>query len=66
MIPMLLAFSSGRGELRPTSFEILGLFAISIAALTVFILIEKRTENPVLPLDLFKNKIFTLSNVIGF
>ncbi|GGA52694.1 MFS transporter [Kroppenstedtia guangzhouensis] len=66
MIPMLLAFSWAGEDYAWTSFEILGLFAISIAALTVFILIEKRTENPVLPLDLFKNKIFTLSNVIGF
>lgn len=66
MIPMLLAFSWAGEDYAWTSFEILGLFAISIAALTVFILIEKRTENPVLPLDLFKNKIFTLSNIIGF
>ncbi|MFD1395438.1 MDR family MFS transporter [Kroppenstedtia eburnea] len=66
MIPMLLAFSWAGENYAWTSFEILGLFAFSIAALAIFILIEKRAENPVLPLDLFKNKIFTLSNIIGF
>ncbi|MGF7088040.1 EmrB/QacA subfamily drug resistance transporter [Kroppenstedtia sanguinis] len=66
MIPMLLAFTWAGEDYAWTSFEILGLFAFSIVALAVFILIEKRTENPMLPLNLFKNKIFTLSNVIGF
>jgi hypothetical protein len=42
------------------------LFTVSVIALIIFILIERKVKSPVLPLHLFKNKVFTLSNGIGF
>lgn len=66
MIPMLLAFSWAGTQYDWGSIEILGLFASSLAALAVFIGIEKKVKSPVMPLHLFKNNIFTLSNIIGF
>lgn len=66
LIPMLLAFSWAGSKFAWNSSEILSLFAISLAALTVFLLIERKVKSPVLPLFLFKNSIFTLSNMIGF
>jgi len=40
------------------------LLSIASAALfTVFVFVERRAEEPVLPLHLFKSKIFTVSNV---
>ncbi|GGE17655.1 MFS transporter [Marinithermofilum abyssi] len=66
MIPLLLAFTWAGKDYGWTSARILGLFAFSAASLLIFIRIESRTSNPVLPLHLFKNSIFSLSNVIGF
>jgi EmrB/QacA subfamily drug resistance transporter len=66
IIPMLLAFTWGGNDYEWVSFQIIGLFGLTAAALIVFIITERKASNPVLPLHLFKNDIFTLSNVIGF
>ncbi|WP_409251051.1 MDR family MFS transporter [Bacillus sp. SCS-153A] len=66
IVPLLLAFTWGGNEFDWASYQVIGLFIITAAALTFFIITEKRAANPVLPLHLFKNDIFTLSNVIGF
>ncbi|TYR76586.1 DHA2 family efflux MFS transporter permease subunit [Rossellomorea vietnamensis] len=66
IIPLLLAFTWGGNDFEWVSFQIIGLFSVTAAALILFIMIEKRAANPVLPLHLFKNQIFTLSNAIGF
>ncbi|MGD6803205.1 DHA2 family efflux MFS transporter permease subunit [Rossellomorea aquimaris] len=66
IIPLLLAFTWGGNDFEWVSFQITGLFSVTAAALILFIMIEKRAANPVLPLHLFKNQIFTLSNAIGF
>nr|WP_220185937.1 MDR family MFS transporter [Paenactinomyces guangxiensis] len=66
MIPMLLAFTWAGSKYAWTSLCILGLFAASAVALLIFILIERAVKSPVLPLALFKNSIFSLSNLINF
>lgn len=66
IIPLLLAFSWGGTEYDWDSAQILGLFLATIISLVVFILIERKAKSPVLPLNLFKNSIFTISNLIGF
>ncbi|CAN7358883.1 MDR family MFS transporter [Rossellomorea sp. LjRoot5] len=66
IIPLLLAFTWGGNDYEWVSLQIIGLLTTSVVALILFIITEKRASNPVLPLQLFKNKIFTLSNIIGF
>jgi EmrB/QacA subfamily drug resistance transporter len=70
MIPLLLAFSWAGTRYAWTSPIILGLFAGSAASLILFLLIERSAQSPILPLGLFRNSIFTLSNaalfLIGF
>lgn len=69
IVPMLLAFSwagNGPGKYAWGSWQIIGLFAVTIVALIVFIMIEMKVKTPVLPLGLFKNSIFTVSNLVGF
>ncbi|MFS0557818.1 DHA2 family efflux MFS transporter permease subunit [Brevibacillus sp. 179-C9.3 HS] len=69
IVPMLLAFSwagEGPGKYAWGSWQIIGLFAATIVALIVFIRIEMKVKTPVLPLGLFKNSIFTVSNLVGF
>ena len=49
-----------------TSAPILGLAAVSAGALSTFLWWETRHHEPILPLRLFHNRVFTVSNAIGF
>ncbi len=65
-VSILLALVWG-GETYPWgSFEIIGLFALSGVTLLLFILQEARHPEPILPLHLFKNQVFLISNIIVF
>ena len=48
------------------SAPMLVLLVLSMAATAGFILAERRAAEPILPLSLFRNRIFTISSVIGF
>src|SRR4051812_630734 len=37
-----------------------------VVCLALFVLVESRAAEPILPLDLFRNRIFTTSSIIGF
>ncbi|WP_044894112.1 MDR family MFS transporter [Bacillus alveayuensis] len=66
IVPMLLAFSWAGTKYEWDSWQIIGLFAFMLIALGLFMLAEKKAKSPVLPLQLFKNSTFSLSNAIGF
>lgn len=66
LLPLLLAFSEA-GDTHPwLSAYILGLFAVAAVMLVVFLVVETRAEEPLLPLDLLRNRIFTVSAVAVF
>lgn len=66
IVPALLAFSWAGTRYDWNSSQIIGLFAGAIVSFVIFVLVEKKAKSPILPLYLFKNSIFTISNVIGF
>ncbi|MFD2169713.1 MDR family MFS transporter [Tumebacillus lipolyticus] len=66
LVPLLLAFSWGGSKYAWDSGMIITLFGVAAAALLLFIWAEIRAEQPVLPMSLFKNGIFVVSNMIGF
>ncbi|WP_433742665.1 MDR family MFS transporter [Falsibacillus pallidus] len=66
IVPLLLAFTWGGKDYEWSSVQIIGLFAGTVVALLLFLFTEKKVKNPVLPLELFKNSVFSLSNLIGF
>ncbi len=47
------------------SRQIVGLISVSVALLAVFILQETRHSSPMVPLHLFKNRVFVMSNLTG-
>ena len=47
------------------SFQIVGLFVLCIVAALVFVQIERRAKEPIIPLLLFKNKNFVLCTTTG-
>jgi len=55
------------GDLNKYSFvEIAGLLVFSIFLFTLFVLAEKKAVEPILPLRLFKNSIFSVSSLESF
>lgn len=69
IVALLLAFSlagSGPGEYAWTSWQILGLFGLTVLGLIAFMITETKVKSPVLPLSLFKNDIVTFSNIALF
>ncbi|MDW8514945.1 MDR family MFS transporter [Priestia flexa] len=66
IVPLLLAFSWAGSKYDWVSTPIISLFIGTIVSLAIFIMVERKAKSPVLPLHLFRNNIFTLSNVVGF
>jgi EmrB/QacA subfamily drug resistance transporter len=67
---LTLATSWGGTTYPWISAQILGLAALSVAALVAFVIVESRAAEPVLPLRLFSNRVFSvccaLSFIVGF
>ena len=67
MLTSLVLFTSlGGHTFAWNSPEILGLIGITVAALAAFIFVEHRASEPILPLGLFRNRIFTVACAVGF
>jgi EmrB/QacA subfamily drug resistance transporter len=66
LVPMLLAFSMGGKNFAWNSVQIIGMFAFSAAMLVAFCLIERKAEDPIIPLTLFKNGVFNFSAIEMF
>lgn len=66
IVPLLLAFSWAGTEYEWGSAQILGLLAATVVSAVIFVLVELKVKNPILPMHLFKNGVVTISNIIGF
>jgi EmrB/QacA subfamily drug resistance transporter len=65
LIPVLVALSVAKDQ-GWTSFEVLGLLGFGLAMLVAFFIIERRVKEPIVPFQLFKNRAFAVSMVVGF
>jgi EmrB/QacA subfamily drug resistance transporter len=63
---ILLATQSGGKDFPWGSWRIVGLFAIGALLLIGFVIRERVAPEPILPLELFRLQIFTVSNIIAF
>ncbi len=67
LTPLLVALSlGGSKDWAWGSVNTLGLFAVGVAFLLAFLFVESRAKEPIIPLDLFKNRTFTLSVITVF
>lgn len=66
IVSLLLALSIGGKNYAWDSWQIIGLFVLAVIALGAFVLVERKAEEPIVPLYLFKNRTFTLLNAVGF
>jgi EmrB/QacA subfamily drug resistance transporter len=46
--------------------QIVGLGIAGIVALIAFVFVERRVEEPIIPMGLFRHSVFSLTNAIGF
>lgn len=65
-VALLLGLNLGGTDYPWISVQILGLLGLSLLAWIIFARVENRAAEPILSLDLFKNRIFTITNIIGF
>ena len=65
-VPLLLALSWGGHDYGWGSETILSLFAVTAVSLALFIAVEARAPEPILPLNLFKVPTFLWANVAAF
>lgn len=66
LVAILLATSWGGTTYPWSDVHVLGLYALGAVALVAFVFIERKAVEPVIPLRLFKNPTFTLSNIASF
>jgi EmrB/QacA subfamily drug resistance transporter len=66
VVPALLAFSWAGSRFDWASPQIIAMFTWAAVALSVFAYAEFRTEEPLLPMGLFRNRVFAVSAVVTF
>ena len=64
VVPMLLAFSWAGSRYDWVSFQVIGLLSWALAGLLMFAYAELRTDEPLLPMGLFRDRIFTVSALV--
>jgi EmrB/QacA subfamily drug resistance transporter len=63
---LTLATSWGGSTYAWSSPVIIGLFAVSTLALAIFVWVETRVAEPILPIRLFASPVFTVCCILGF
>ncbi|MFI9203443.1 DHA2 family efflux MFS transporter permease subunit [Streptomyces sp. NPDC053048] len=63
---LVLGLEWGGTEYAWDSAVIIGLFAGAVALLTAFVFVELRAQEPMLPMHLFRNPVFTVCSVLSF
>jgi EmrB/QacA subfamily drug resistance transporter len=63
VVPLLLALSWGGSEFPWSSAPIVGLLAFAAIMTAIFLVVESRAAEPIIPLTLFKNRIVTIATI---
>ncbi|HEX7475645.1 MAG TPA: MDR family MFS transporter [Dehalococcoidales bacterium] len=66
VVPIMLALSFGGVQYAWGSVQIIGMFVFAAVMLGLFLFLENRSPEPILPLSLFKNRIVAISNLVSF
>jgi EmrB/QacA subfamily drug resistance transporter len=66
VVPAMLALSWGGVEYAWKSLQIIGMFVFALIMLGLFLFLEARSREPIIPLSLFRNRIVAISNLVSF
>lgn len=65
VVPLLLALTLDKAAHAWGSPLIVGLFALALVGLALFVLVERRAAGPIIPLKLFRIRSFSLINLVS-
>lgn len=65
-IPFLLALTWGGHQYAWNSPILMGMFALSFVSLLLFVFVESRAKEAIMPLSLFSNRVFVITNLTSF
>jgi len=60
---IVLLFGEREGYLSPLNLSLTAVFVVFLA---LFVIIERRTEEPFMPFELFRNRVILIPNLYGF
>ncbi|TDP29008.1 EmrB/QacA subfamily drug resistance transporter [Nocardia ignorata] len=63
---LILGLEFGGNEYPWGSWQIIGLFVLAVVLLAAFVRVENRAKEPMLPMRLFRSRVFTVSSVLSF
>ncbi|MGW4634711.1 MDR family MFS transporter [Nocardia sp. NPDC004415] len=63
---LILGLEFGGNEFDWLSWQIIGLFVLAVVLIYFFIRVEQRAADPMLPMRLFRSRVFTVSSVLSF
>jgi EmrB/QacA subfamily drug resistance transporter len=63
---LTLATSWGGTQYAWGSATIIGLFVASVVALVIFVVVELRAAEPILPMRLFRSRVFSVCSILSF
>jgi EmrB/QacA subfamily drug resistance transporter len=66
VVPFMLGLTWGGTEYPWRSPEIISLFIVAAVSLLIFLFLESRAKEPIIPLSLFKNPIISISQLVIF
>jgi len=66
VVSLLLATVWGGVDYAWTSVQIIGLFATTIIGALLFVWREKLAKEPIIPLSLFRNEVFSVTSMLSF
>lgn len=66
LVALLLATSWGGTTYPWLSWQVLGLYAVGAIGLALFLFVEHRAEEPLVPLRMFRNRVVTFSSIAAF
>ncbi len=64
MVPLILGLNWAGVDYAWGSPVIIGLFVFSAVMLFAFIMVEKRAEEPIIPMSLFRNRMVSVSSIV--
>ena len=66
IVPILLALSWGGGQYEWGSPQTIGFLAFGLVMAVAFVVVESRSDSPIMPLDVYRNRAMAVSVVVMF
>ena len=66
VVPVLLALSWGGVQYGWASPQVIGLLALGLVMAVSFVVIESRTDSPIMPLEIYRNRMVAVSLIVTF